>query len=200
MKKIIGVIKKLINQPRLVYYYIQKSIRVPFLRSSLAKLISILNPPAKNIELTQATQCYNELESVGFSFTKGILTPEQVQDIKKYLLPLECTEIRTSGRTTCRVSEGVPASCRKLFYDAKTLTSCPHVLELANNPMLLATAEKHLGCRPTVSFITAWWSFPGVPEPGEQVYHDDMYHRDVEDYSFLKLFVYLTDVGDENGP
>ena len=29
--------------------------------------------------------------------------------------------------------------------------------------------------------------------------HAENFHRDVDDLKFIKLFVYLTDVGDENG-
>jgi hypothetical protein len=54
-----------------------------------------------------------------------------------------------------------------------------------------------LGCKPTIGYMTAWWSIPtadGVPR------HAENFHRDVDDLKFIKLFVYLTDVAAENGP
>jgi hypothetical protein len=44
--------------------------------------------------------------------------------------------------------------------------------------------------------MAAWWSLKGHAQ-GE---HAELFHRDVDDWRFLKLFVYLTDVDDEAGP
>jgi len=56
--------------------------------------------------------------------------------------------------------------------------------------------ERLLGCKPTVGYLTAWWSFKGHAA-GEQA---ELFHRDVDDWRFFKLFVYLTDVDAEAGP
>jgi hypothetical protein len=74
--------------------------------------------------------------------------------------------------------------------------ACPHVLELANRPALLRLAARYLGCAPTLSALRLRWSFPGRwAGTGLQAFH-----RDLDDWRFVKLFVYLTDVDAGSGP
>jgi hypothetical protein len=70
------------------------------------------------------------------------------------------------------------------------------LFSIANRPDILAIVEGLLGCKPTLGYIATWWS-----------YHTDLgaqqaenFHRDVDDWRFVKLFIYLTDVGRNNGP
>ena len=56
--------------------------------------------------------------------------------------------------------------------------------------------EAYLGTLPTLSSITAWWSFStGVEPVGSQLYHHAR-----ADFRSVNLFVYLTNVGSNNGP
>jgi len=81
------------------------------------------------------------------------------------------------------------------FTDEITLRA-PHALAIANDPAVLAAVSEALGARPLISSMTAWWS---IPHPGE-ARDAELFHRDVDDWRFIKLFVYLTDVDDESGP
>lgn len=72
----------------------------------------------------------------------------------------------------------------------------PHVLAIANDPGVLAAVSEALGARPLISNMTAWWS---IPHPGE-ARDAELFHRDVDDWRFIKLFIYLTDVDEESGP
>lgn len=99
-------------------------------------------------------------------------------------------------------SDGIP---RRLGEDAKTAPfgsyamsdtiRCPHLLELALSPQVLGLVEGYLGCPPTLFSIHSWWSFPRHKEAGPQDFH-----RDIDDFKFVALFIYLTDIeGGENG-
>lgn len=81
-------------------------------------------------------------------------------------------------------------------YRLDQILSAPGVLALALHPARLALADAYLGCLPTIYSIHAWWTFAGAP--GRGLTHG--YHRDLDDFRFLSLFVYLTDVGPEDGP
>ena len=76
------------------------------------------------------------------------------------------------------------------------IVTAPHLVALANRPDILAQVEEFLGCKPTISYLSAWWSYP--TSLGAQ--HEQNFHRDVDDWRFVKLFVHLTDVGLDNGP
>lgn len=74
-------------------------------------------------------------------------------------------------------------------YEIEDTIQCPHLLDLALSPEILSLVEGYLGCTPTIYSINAWWSFPGfMPRVSQD------FHRDVDDFKFLALFVYLTDV------
>ncbi len=81
-------------------------------------------------------------------------------------------------------------------YAMKDTVYAPELLNLAFDPKVLALAESYLGCAPSLFSVHAWWSFPGHHNVGPQ-----LFHRDIDDFRFLALFVYLTDVegGAEGG-
>ena len=45
-----------------------------------------------------------------------------------------------------------------------------------------------------------WWTFPGNHTQLDRKKHAHMFHRDIDDFKFLKLFIYINDVGIDNGP
>jgi hypothetical protein len=81
-------------------------------------------------------------------------------------------------------------------YDLKDIIDAPHLLELANRPSLLRLATSYIGCKPTISALGLRWSFPGAGIATDV----QAFHRDLEDWRYLKILVYLTDVDEEAGP
>jgi hypothetical protein len=69
-------------------------------------------------------------------------------------------------------------------------------LALANDPRILAIAGQFLGCKPTIGYVAAWWSY----HTGKGAQQAELFHRDVDDWKFVKLFVYLIDVNESDGP
>lgn len=76
------------------------------------------------------------------------------------------------------------------------VSAIPEAMAMANDPTILALVSAYLGCRPTVENVLAWWSFSGRTAP----YQEQYFHRDNNSVRFIKLFVYLTDVEDADGP
>ncbi len=81
-------------------------------------------------------------------------------------------------------------------FPVDTILKCPHFLDIATDPEVLAIAERYLGTIPTVIVTAAWWSIAGREAPK----HAQFYHYDYDDYKFCKLFLYLTDVDMDSGP
>ena len=81
-------------------------------------------------------------------------------------------------------------------YPLGTVLACPGLVALMNRADILALAAAYLGCKPTISSVGVRWTFPGAAR-GARFQH---YHRDLDDWRFLKLFVYLTDVDEGGGP
>jgi hypothetical protein len=103
---------------------------------------------------------------------------------------------RVTGNGCTFPTSQVPAGVFRAGYSLSDLLTCPHILPLINNTEMLGIAEAYLGCRPTISGIGLHWSFP---TDGQEV-DVQCFHRDPDDWRFLKLFVYLTDVDEQSGP
>jgi hypothetical protein len=200
MKKIILIIKKMLKDPRAIYYYSQRAVRPTPLRVFFARIVAWMKPAIINLSDSKTRSQFLDLDRDGYVFVENVITAKQVQEMKQYLENQVGIEIRKGNEPQHKMSEGVPADCRKLYYQKEVLLKCPHVLSIANDPTVLSIVSRALNCRPTISTLLAWWSMPGTAEDLNDVYSDDMFHRDVDDLSFYKLFIYLTDVDDNNGP
>jgi len=80
-------------------------------------------------------------------------------------------------------------------YEFDAVIRCTPLLRLACSPRIVAAVESYIGCSPTISAFAVWHTFPGrVDAPAE------IFHRDRDCFSFVKLFVYLSDVDADSGP
>ena len=81
------------------------------------------------------------------------------------------------------------------LYSLDAVLNCPHVLRVMSDPRVLSVAGNYLGCKPTLSSIGLRWSFCGTLSRSVQTFH-----RDLDDWRFVKVFIYLTDVNETSGP
>lgn len=88
-----------------------------------------------------------------------------------------------------------PVQVKRGFYKCEDVVYAPHVLEIANDPMLLSIAYEYFGAIPCIDYIGSWWSFPS-----NDLALTQSFHRDIDTLNSLKFFVYLTDVDKESGP
>lgn len=70
------------------------------------------------------------------------------------------------------------------------------LLKLALDRKLLEIVAAYLGMWPRLHAIGAWLNFPTVNEAKNA----QLWHRDPEDLRLIKVFIYLNDIGTENGP
>jgi hypothetical protein len=124
-----------------------------------------------------------------------LLTDQQVDEIVGWLEPHHCGSPYHRARGEFH-PDRAPAEVHLGEYDAAVIVRAPHLLALANHPGILAMVEQFLGAKPTISNLSLWWSFPRDAEAKEA----QLFHRDVDDLRFCKLFVYLTDVDMDSGP
>jgi hypothetical protein len=66
----------------------------------------------------------------------------------------------------------------------------------SNDPGILRIVQEFLGCKSTISNINMWLSKAGH----DQAKDAQLFHCDVDDIKFCKLFVYLTNVKSNDGP
>ncbi|MEL6680457.1 MAG: phytanoyl-CoA dioxygenase family protein [Pseudomonadota bacterium] len=89
--------------------------------------------------------------------------------------------------------------------DMRDLAAQPLLQALALDPSILSVAQDVLGTQPIHVQTNCWWTFPNRHKDPKQrakaeSRNAQQFHQDQEFVTFLKLFLYLTDVTDERGP
>ncbi|MDJ0686355.1 MAG: phytanoyl-CoA dioxygenase family protein [Alphaproteobacteria bacterium] len=79
------------------------------------------------------------------------------------------------------------------------LLAIPEVFEQAIAQDVLDLARGHLGAPPILINASAWRSFAGS-DGAKEAKDAQLFHFDLDDYRFCKLFIYLTDVDARHGP
>jgi hypothetical protein len=90
-----------------------------------------------------------------------------------------------------------PPSCIAAYAQSSDLLKSHIFSELCNDPLLLHLSARNLGVKVNAIDSTLWYSFPSSA-PSEDA--AQLFHYDLDTLRWLKVFVYLTDVGPENGP
>jgi hypothetical protein len=131
------------------------------------------------------------LERDGCVSLEPVLSQLQIDEILAFL---DKKKVVSGGRSF--VLSRVPNDVLRAAYSLRDVLQCPHLLSLMNNSKVLRIARNYLGCTPTISGLGLHWSFP----QRDSVVDVQCFHRDPDDWRFLKLFVYLTDVDEQSGP
>lgn len=125
------------------------------------------------------------------------LSPETLADIRAHFAdrPVDYKDVNNEsiGRGPLATA---PADAFLGYHDLHDVVACPHLLDIANDPAVLAIVRHHLGFTPLIDTLIVWHSFAGrgtVASP-------QTLHRDKDDFRFCKLFVYLSDVDEGTGP
>jgi hypothetical protein len=153
--------------------------------------------PRAPVECSQAD--IEELKTRGIVRLNTTLEEKKIKEIVSYL-----AAIPVFGGHVSVHSDGIPRfleqGAKKYpfgSYAQDAIIDCPHLLEIALRPEILSLVVQYLGCTPTIYSIHCWWSFADkgwhwLPWKSPPLSQD--YHRDVDDFRFLALFIYLTDV------
>lgn len=63
---------------------------------------------------------------------------------------------------------------------------------------IIAVAQRYLRCRPILDVMSMWWHTAYSKMPDKEA--AQFWHFDMDRIKWLKFFIYLTDVGPDNGP
>lgn len=183
-------------------YYSQRIVTYPSLRRLVVRALSgaVCVRHGSGKELHAATPAEEaaliDLRRSGYAPLGNLLDGAQCDEIRAWLADKPLTDrdrdCERAGFTLAQRADEV----RVADYHLRDVIACPHILALANSPPLLGLAARYMGCKPTISALGLRWSFP-VPGSDSAL---QAFHRDSEDWRYLKVLVYLTDVDDGAGP
>jgi hypothetical protein len=92
---------------------------------------------------------------------------------------------------------GNPLAVRFDFETGDVLAQ-PDVQALLADPAILSVAQSYLGSTPIADVVSMWWHTAYSDQPDEEA--AQFFHFDMDRIKWLKFFIYLTDVGPDNGP
>jgi hypothetical protein len=106
--------------------------------------------------------------------------------------------IGTPDDNTILYNQDLPVSV-KYDFNLQSLLEDKTVQKLVTDPVFFAIAQSYLGDMPIFDFSAMWWATPSLSgKPSQEA--AQFYHFDMDRFKFIKFFVYLTDVGPDNGP
>jgi hypothetical protein len=144
----------------------------------------------------------SDLERDGVAF--GLMLPrEVVAEIRAWADRMPCYADRNPAqgflperRLEAERALGKTVLVAQYF---NTSTDCPAVARLLGDPLLEWIAIRYLRSVPVLAGTNLWWTFPVQASAADRDRHAHLFHRDVDDFRFFKLFFYITDVGAGDG-
>jgi len=193
----INQLKKIATDPRWWSFYVQRRFMSPGRRNRLADFIARFRPKMESIDPKAAKIGLESLHGAGIHSLGQLLTSEQCAELLDYFKSKQVKDpYRSEHAAFLPLSGGRHPEGHIAHHDGADIANAPYLMNLANDPRILNIVGAFLGCKPTIGYMASWWSYP--TSSGAQ--QAENYHRDVDDWRFIKLFVYLTDVGLESGP
>ncbi|MBI3956863.1 MAG: phytanoyl-CoA dioxygenase family protein [Candidatus Kerfeldbacteria bacterium] len=86
------------------------------------------------------------------------------------------------------------------IFDQQHIIQIEEVQRLIMDPVLLDSMQEFLGCPPIHVQANSWWSKAELSDSASFNRNAQLFHQDKEFIKFLKIFIYLNDVNEENGP
>ena len=185
-----------------VKFYIMRTISNRYIREliadSVAKKIGKIDLHQEPSILVDKSSGDNHLENIlknGYTELNLLLPDEIIRTILSFSKTLKCFDPYNKSYGDFMI-EDVEIDTHVANYRREDLIRCKPIMDLANDSAILDIVQSFLKAKPTISNINMWWSM------GERNQAKDaqLFHRDVDDFRFLKLFIYLTDVSAYNGP
>jgi hypothetical protein len=179
-------------------FYFQRRFMKPATRLWLASRVVRLRPAAVAAHaLGEFSHSPDDLRNSGITMLGELLTPQACDELRHYFREREVHDPYRAGSPSFLPDSPLRHPDAHIAHHMpEDVLRAPHLLALANDSRILAVVSDFLGCKPTIGYLAAWWSYhtPGGAQQAE------FFHRDVDDWKFVKLFVYLTDVGADSGP
>ncbi|MGD1862385.1 MAG: phytanoyl-CoA dioxygenase family protein [Leptolyngbyaceae cyanobacterium] len=139
----------------------------------------------------------NGLRKNGYYKFRKKLDPDLVKRLREFSKNSAAIVHGGQARIVEKVNFTNPAG-PKYEIDPKEFYKSAALAELALDSNLYELASAYLQTAAILDLIAMWWLLPYASTASTEA--AQLFHFDMDRISFLKFFVYLTDVGPKNGP
>ncbi len=179
----------------------------------LSRFLSILHPPLDlasdtgvlgNLYPHELSRVVTDLDEKGYHVFESRLPVELCNRLLEFALSSRCTMRGMTGLGGAAASRSIEHYPRekpervRYDFEAQDVIDNPDVQQLMADLSFIKVAQAYLRCQPVIDVMSMWWhtAFSKEPDPDAAQY----WHFDMDRIKWLKFFIYLTDVGPENGP
>ncbi len=167
--------------------------------------ITSINPPLKMAERLRGV--IGDFDSTDFKKMNNRLNADGYLKFEQKLDPAICSRLYEFALKTPTKVQGYDS---KIVYDPANLVNEVYRLDgqdLINNldvqslimdSTLINIVRNYFGCEPIFDWPNMWWSTSFNREASSEA--AQLYHFDMERIKWLKIFIYVNDVTEENGP
>ena len=90
------------------------------------------------------------------------------------------------------------ATVGRYDFTENSMLECEQIQDFSSDPVFAEVARRYLGQDVIQDLLALWWTAPAPHQ--DPVLNAQMFHQDRDRLSFLKFFMYVTDVNEDTGP
>ncbi len=154
-------------------------------------------------DLSQLRIVQCELKSKGYVIFPKVLSDATLERLVKFACESPSSMRRMDNQVPSfdvsqDIFSGLNPKAVRYEYDRAHLLNFKEIQTLLADESILTVAQEYLGCEPVADVLHMWWHTNFKDEPDMEA--AQFYHFDMDRFKWLKIFIYLTDVGVDNGP
>lgn len=152
-----------------------------------------------NINEDEILKAANEVQRSGYSKIPFTLPTEKINELVSWSKNLDYTIIDDSlnGKYFKSKVDFENIQYAKASASEDDLKNNNLVMKICLDPFLVSVIQSVLGSKVDILHLAMWWSF-NIGKPSSEA--AQYFHYDLDSLRWLKVFIYLTDVGPNNGP
>jgi hypothetical protein len=178
--------------PKVGKWISKKSIK----QDPAGKLLPLNLPSTRFIDASEVDPAVAGIKRDGFYVFKHTAPTEVVQALRSFAESAPSVA-RGAGTAPGPYPRSNPAVGRYDIDEEPALASA-EVQEFATDPLMGLIAQKYLGQPVLMDEVAFWWTTNKRAEDANV--NAQLFHQDRDRLSFLKFFIYLTDVQPDTGP
>jgi len=152
--------------------------------------------PSRFVDPAEVDQAVAGIVRDGFYVFSHVVDPSVVAEIRGYAEVTPC--VARGARTPAGVYPRTDPLVGRYDFDEEAALGSPEVQEFVTDPFMALIAQKYLGQPVLMDEVAFWWTTTKKAEDANL--NAQLFHQDRDRLSFLKFFIYLTDVKPDTGP
>jgi hypothetical protein len=152
--------------------------------------------PSRFVDTGEVDKAVSGILRDGYYVFSHVVDSSVVTAIREYAETAPC--IARGASTPPAVYPRSNPQVGRYDFDEETALGSPEVQEFVTDPLMALIAQKYLGQPVLMDEVAFWWTTTKKAEDANL--NAQLFHQDRDRLSFLKFFIYLTDVDPDTGP